>query len=64
LDIRTHAGNATTSEASSVKAFKEKTKCSVIVEDDDLDGHEVFVVILDEHGNLLAQQATIVGGEK
>jgi hypothetical protein len=62
LDIRTHAGNAATSEANSIKSFKDKTSCSVIVEDDDLEGHNVFVVILDEQGNALAQKSTTVGG--
>ncbi|MCR9115476.1 MAG: BREX-1 system phosphatase PglZ type B [bacterium] len=62
LDIRTHAGNASTSEANDIKSFGDKTKCSVIIEDDDLEGHAVFVVVLDDHGNPLAQQATTVGG--
>ena len=62
LDIRTHAGNASTSEASSIKSFKEKLRCSVIVEDDDLLGDKMFVVILDAHGNALAQLETVVGG--
>ena len=63
LDIRTHAGNAATSEASKIKPFKGKTKCSVIVEDDDLIGDKVFVVILDANGNPLAQEETVVGGD-
>lgn len=63
LDIRTHAGNPTTSEASKIKPFKDKPRCSVIVEDDDLLGHHVFVVIVDSHGNPLAQHETVVGGD-
>lgn len=63
LDIRTHAGNASTTEASKIKPFKEKTKCSVIVEDDDLLGDRVYVVILDANGNAIAQQETVVGGD-
>ena len=62
LDVRTHPGNAATSEASTIKSFKEKLKCSVIVEDDDLLGDKVFVVVLDAHGNALAQFETVVGG--
>ena len=62
LDIRTHAGNASTSEASSIKPFNEKLRCSVIIEDDDLLGDKVYVVILDAHGNALAQLETVVGG--
>ena len=61
LDVRTHAGNAATSEASTIKSFKDKLKCSVIVEDDDLMGHAMFVVILDKHGNTIGQHETVVG---
>ncbi|MBV08937.1 BREX-1 system phosphatase PglZ type B [Rubinisphaera sp.] len=63
LDMRTHAGNPTTSEASKIKPFNDKPRCSVIVEDDDLVGHRVFVVIVDSRGNALAQQETVVGGD-
>ena len=35
--------------------------CSLIVEDDDLEGSSVVLVLLDEAGQLLAKQATIVG---
>lgn len=62
LDLRTHAGNASTSEANEIKNFDNKTKCSIIVTDDDLEGHEVHVLVLDNNGNPVAQQATIVGG--
>ncbi|MDC3225110.1 hypothetical protein OAU26_09270, partial [Mariniblastus sp.] len=62
LDVRTHSGNSSTSVVSEIKPFKDKTKCSVIIEDDDLEGHEVFVVVLDDQDNPLAQQPTKVGG--
>ena len=62
LDIRTHAGNPETSEVVSVKAFKDKPNCSVIIEDEDLEDHECWVVILDANGNALAQEKTTVGG--
>ena len=62
LDIRTHPGNPATSVVSSIKTFNEKTKASVIVEDEDLEGHEVHVVLLDENKNPIAQQTTVVGG--
>ena len=35
--------------------------CSLIVEDDDFEGSSVVLVLLDEAGQLLAKQATIVG---
>lgn len=62
LDVRTHAGNRDTSEAVSVKAFKEKPSCSVVIEDEDLEGHECWVVILDADGTPVAQEQTTVGG--
>ena len=62
LDIRTHAGNPETSEVVSVKDFKDKPHCSVIIEDEDLEGHQCWVVILDANGNALAQEKTTVGG--
>lgn len=64
LDIRTHAGNASTSEASNIKSFKEKLTCSVIVEDEDLFGEKLFVVVVDADGNAIAQQETVVGGNE
>jgi len=63
LDVRTHAGNPETSEAQSVKPFKDKTSCSVIIKDEDLEGHACWVVIVDANGNALSQEQTIVGGE-
>ncbi|MFV2068234.1 MAG: BREX-1 system phosphatase PglZ type B [Pirellulales bacterium] len=63
LDIRTHAGNPGTSEVASIKEFKNKPSCSVIVEDEDLEGHQCWVVIVDADGNALAQEQTVVGGE-
>ena len=62
LDVRTHAGDPETSEVVSVKAFKEKPSCSVVIEDEDLEGHQCSVVILDADGNPVAQEQTTVGG--
>ena len=38
-------------------------KCTLMVEDDDYEGVSAVVVLLDEAGNLLTMQPTIVGGE-
>ncbi len=64
LDIRTHAGNPETSEVVQLKPFGDKNRCSVIIEDDDLEGHACWVVILDCDGKPLAQSSTTVGGEE
>ena len=63
LDVRTHAGNPETSEVVQLKPFADKHRCSVIIEDDDLEGHSCWVVILDSDGQPLAQSSTTVGGE-
>lgn len=63
LDVRTHAGNSATSEVASIKDFKDKPSCSVIITDDDLEGHECWVVIIDASGNAVSQEQTIVGGD-
>ena len=61
LDVRTHPGNLTTSVVMSVKPFKEDGTSSVVVEDEDLEGHETVIVIVDGDENLIAQQSTVVG---
>ena len=63
VDVRTHAGNPSTSQVTSKKKFKNKATCTVIVEDEDLEGHEVWVVLLDDNGNVLAQESTVVAEE-
>jgi hypothetical protein len=61
LDVRTHAGNANTSVVVAVKPFSSEGVASVIVEDEDLTGHDAVVAILDGEGNLVAQQTTVIG---
>ena len=62
LDLRTHAGNANTSVVMARKPLSGEGVASVIVEDEDLTGHETVVTILDSDGSLLAQQTTVIGG--
>ena len=64
LDVRTHAGNATTTQVVSKKQFKNKAACSVIIKNEDLEGHDCWVVLLDYNGNVLAQESTVVGEEQ
>lgn len=63
LDVRTHAGNASTTQVTSKREFKNKATCSVIVNNEDLEGHECWVVLLDDKGNVLAQESTVVAEE-
>ena len=63
LDIRQQAGNPDTSLVMSVKPVKADGTASVVVEDDELEGAEAVIVLLDENGGLMAQVETVIGGE-
>ncbi|MBF0399388.1 MAG: BREX-1 system phosphatase PglZ type B [Magnetococcales bacterium] len=63
LDIRTHPGNPATSVVRQIRPFApKKGGCSVVVEDDGLEGSEATVVILSDRQQLMAQQSTVIGG--
>ena len=61
LDIRTHAGNPSSSLAMSDRAFKDDGAASVVVNDDSLEGHEATVVVINEQGQLVGQSSTVIG---
>lgn len=63
IDIRTEAGNVAASVVLSIKSFKANGTSSVVVEDEELEGKDAFLVLIDEAGNLVAQAATVIGGE-
>lgn len=62
LDIRTQPGDPSTSVVLSAKHFKDNGTASVVVENEELEGAEAAVVLLDVSGNRVAQAATIIGG--
>lgn len=62
LDVRTRPGNPDSSVVVGVKPLKENGTASVVVEDEDLEGSEAVVVLIDENGGLVAQVATVIGG--
>lgn len=62
LDIRSQAGNALSSVVVSRKPLKENGTASVVVEDEELEGQEATVVLIDSQGMLLAQYPTVIGG--
>ena len=62
LDIRSQAGNALSSVVVSSKPLKENGTASVVVEDEELEGQEATVVLIDSQGMLLAQYPTVIGG--
>jgi len=63
LDIRTQGGDPTSSVIVSVKPFKDNGTASVIVENEELQGSEAFLVLLSAAGELVAQVNTVIGGE-
>jgi hypothetical protein len=62
FDIRTQPGNQNSSITVSAKKLKSNGTASVVIEDEDREGDEATVVLVDENGGLVAQVATIVGG--
>jgi hypothetical protein len=63
LDVRTEAGNSLSSVVLVSKAFKDNGTASVVVEDEDMEGREATLVVIDSNGSLVAQRATVIGGE-
>lgn len=62
LDIRTQPGNPSSSVVVSVKPLKENGTASVVVENEELDESSATIVLLDQNDNLVAQEATVIGG--
>lgn len=62
LDIRMEAGNPLSSVVLSVKPFNDHGTASVVVEDEDLIGKLVSIVLINHRNELLAQMETIIGG--
>ena len=44
------------------KPLKDNGTASVVVEDEDMEGREATVVLIDANGSLVAQIATVIGG--
>ena len=62
LDIRIDAGDAASSRVLNLKPLKKGGSASVVVEDEQLEGSEAVVVLLDAKGQLVLQTPTIIGG--
>lgn len=62
LDIRTQPGNSASSVVMSIKPLKDDGKVSVVVEDEEMEGTDAFIVLIDTKGNLIAQIDTVIGG--
>ncbi|MCP4752429.1 MAG: BREX-1 system phosphatase PglZ type B, partial [Proteobacteria bacterium] len=61
IDIRTQAGNEESSVVMSRKPIKESGVGSVVVENEDLEGTDAIIVLIDEKGRLMAQLNTKIG---
>jgi hypothetical protein len=60
-DIRLRPGDPDSSVVATTKRFSAQGSCSVVVENEDLEGQPAFLVILDSEGALLAQQPVTIG---
>jgi len=62
IDLRTKLADSDTSLVKP-KVVKDG-KCSLMVPDDDNEGLQALVVVLDAEGNVLAKHTTTIGGDK
>jgi hypothetical protein len=63
LDIRQQPGDASSSVVVGLKPLKDNGTASVVVENEALDGNKAFIVLVDTEGALVAQLATVIGGD-
>lgn len=61
VDLRRHAGEATSSFATVARLTGGTGKVILLVEDDDLEGQEAQLVVVDADGSVLLQRETLVG---
>lgn len=64
VDLRTSPGSAATSIAVEPRAVESDGKASLLVENEDLAGSAVVVVVLDSRGRIVGKESTIVGGDE
>ena len=62
LDIRMQPGNQSTSVVVGKKQLKKNGTASVVVENEELEGREATIVVIDQNNELVAQAATLIGG--
>ncbi|BBO87504.1 BREX-1 system phosphatase PglZ type B [Desulfosarcina ovata] len=62
FDIRIKAGSPEHSVVMTVKPINEKGIGSVVVENEELEGTEASIVLIDKAGELISQGKTIIGG--
>jgi len=62
LDVRKNPGDAASSIVLNVKPLKKSGSASVVVEDEEMESRQAYIVLVDESGELVFQQETVVGG--
>lgn len=63
VDIRLKPGDPATSVTKDKKTVPREGAVSLLVPDDNLEGKEAMIVVLDENGNTVTQRKTIIGVE-
>ena len=63
VDLRMRVNDADSSASGGGRKVDEKGAASLLVADDDLENRSAVLVVLDAAGEIMAMQATIVGGE-
>ena len=62
VDLRRKLNDPTSSIANGGKPLKDG-KASLVVEDEDLEGEAISLVVLDAQGRAVAKVATVIGGD-
>jgi len=62
-DLRRQAGDPDSSVAMAPRPFKDDGTCSLVVEDESLEGRQVVLVLLDNQGRLQQQLDVRIGGD-
>ena len=62
VDLRRKLNDPATSVANGGKPLKDG-KASLVVEDDELEGEAISLVVLDDQGRAVAKVATVIGGD-
>lgn len=62
VDIRIHPGDPSTSVVANVKELRDDGTVSVVVEQDELEGTQATVLLLEANGVPAAQVETVIGG--
>lgn len=63
LDLRLQSGDPSSSIVAANRPLRDDGTASVVVEDEDLEGREATVVLIDANGGLVVQLVTVIGGD-